>query len=245
MPKPAIVLIPGLGADRDLFYPQQEHFGDQLHVVDDPGDELVWQQQPSMRTAAEAFLNRIFGLLGPDQSYILGGMSFGGSLAVEITRLIAQDNSFHSPAALILIASNRTSDSISRAFRFNRAIGSTLPRGLVRHSLRGLSGLFSKREGLAEDDRTRLREMATRANIDRLMWGAKAISHWSCRDRETKSLDIPIHQIHGRHDWVIPICNQHVTSTLENGRHLITWTHRDDVNEWLSTLTSTYSTTPV
>lgn len=233
-----LILIPGLGADRELFYPQQQQFGDQLCVLDDPGDASLWQQSPGMEKAANAFLERLAGVIENEQDYVLGGISFGGSLAVEMARRIVGEQQLPPPRALALIASNRTADTISRGFRINRLIGAAVPRPLVRGSLKGLAGVFARREGLSSEDRIRLRDMAGRANIDHLMWGAKAIAGWSCEDADIPSDQIPIHQIHGRHDWVIRHHGPHVTSTLEEGRHLITWTHREAVGQWLSSMVS-------
>lgn len=233
---PQLILIPGLGADRDLFYPQQQHFGERLSVLDGPADAALWQQKPSMDAAAEAFLPRLACLLDGQSDYVLGGMSFGGSLAVEMARRIARQARLSPPRSLALIASNRTAGTISRGFRINRLLGAAVPRPLVRGSLRSLAGLFARREGLPPEDAQRLRDMAGRTNIDHLMWGAQAIAGWRCEAGDLPTAQIPIHQIHGRHDWVIRHHDSHVTSTLEEGRHLITWTHRTEVDQWLSSL---------
>jgi len=231
-----IILIPGLGADRDLFYPQKNHFGEQLQVVECPGDHAVWQERPSMSTAAEAFLEQILLLLPENGNFVLGGMSFGGSLVMEIACRMMDKSRCRPPSALALIASNRTSDSIARSFRVNRVIGSILPRWAGRCSLRVLSGVFARREGLAVEQKDRLREMADRANLDQLLWGAQAIANWSFSDEHASTIELPIHQIHGARDWVIPVSSRHVTESLEDARHLISWTHPEAVNAWLQRL---------
>ncbi|MEM9660016.1 MAG: hypothetical protein AAF961_16755, partial [Planctomycetota bacterium] len=142
------------------------------------------------------------------------------------------------PAAVALIASNRTSDSISRGFRINRVVGNLLPQRLVRHGLLWAANLFARREGLDAGDRSRLREMARRANLDHLMWGAKAIATWRFSDADADAIGIPISQLHGMNDWVVPITPRHVTETLGDGKHLITWTHRQRTNAWLEEIVS-------
>ncbi|MFK7817564.1 MAG: thioesterase domain-containing protein [Planctomycetaceae bacterium] len=228
-----VFLIPGLGADADLFYPQQEALGDKLTVVSDVEGDALWKAKPCMSAAADAFAERILPLLPEDGRYVLGGMSFGGSLAMEIAGRLVENSDCPNPASLVLIASNRTSDTVSLSFRINRVVGSSLPSALVRRGLSLASRLFAKRESLGELDRERLGEMAGRADLQKLMWGAKAIAGWKFGDDDANRLGIPIHQLHGRRDWVIPIADRHVTETLENGRHLITWTHRNEVNTWL------------
>jgi pimeloyl-ACP methyl ester carboxylesterase len=231
-----LILIPGLGADAELFYPQAEAFGQRLTVVDDGDDPTLWQQNPCMSLAADVFTKRIAGLLPADGQYVLGGMSFGGSLAMEIAARLVAGSNYPNPIALALIASNRTSDTISRSFRINRAVGSMLPKPLVRSGLGLAAKLFAKREGLDEPDRDRLRKMAGRADLTKLMWGAKAIAKWEFDDDAAAATGIPIQQMHGRSDWVIPITKRHVTSTIEDGKHLVTWTHREHVNAWLDSI---------
>ncbi|MEM9827334.1 MAG: alpha/beta hydrolase [Planctomycetota bacterium] len=227
------ILMPGLGADRDLFYPQLETLGDSLRVIDTVDDASLWRQPPSMSLAAETLLRQIRPLIPTDGNYILGGMSFGGSLAIEMLRQLQKDDAYPRPCKIALIASNRTSDSISKSFRINRACGSLLPGFLIRGGLGLASKLFARRERLDTEQATRLRAMADRASIEHLLWGAKAIARWQLGDDDIKNLDVPIQQIHGQKDWVIPICPRHVTHTIADGRHLITWTHRDVIDEWL------------
>ena len=231
-----IFLIPGLGADRDLFYPQTDCLGDRLTVLDDCGDESLWRQTPSMQTAANVYLDCLRPQLPKDIPYVIGGMSFGGSLAMEMLKLIQQRQDMPAPARVLLIASNRTPDTIATSFRINRSIGSRLPKSLIQRSLGLASMLFSRREKLSQADSRRLRQMADRADIAKLLWGAQAIANWKLADNDV-SQNIPIEQIHGRRDWVIPPASRHVTKTLDDGRHLITWTHHDQVNDWIVSMT--------
>ena len=62
--------------------------------------------------------------------------------------------------------------------------------------------------------------MAARADLDQLMWGAKAIADWDLCEQDAHAIGVPIQQLHGRHDWVIPITPKHVTETIEDGKHV-------------------------
>lgn len=228
-----LILLPGLGADCDLFYPQQEYFGRRLTVISAAPLANSYPEPPNMNTAAERITEQLLESLPANGSYVLGGMSFGGSLALEVARRIVADPAAIPPSALVLIASNRTSDTISRSFRVNHAIGSKLPTVFIRPGLRAAARLFGWKEGLEQLDRKRLQAMATRTDLAELMWGSTAIANWRFADADANDLGIPIEQIHGRSDWVIPCESKHVTTTLDDGRHLITWTHREAVNRWL------------
>ncbi|MEO1614824.1 MAG: alpha/beta hydrolase [Planctomycetota bacterium] len=220
--------MPGLGADADLFFPQIEHFGSRLWVYTGLSETQLEGQPPSMTWAAERCATIIATQLKSDRPYVLGGMSFGGSLAMQVASLLERK-----PSAIALIACNRTSATISQGFRVSRRIGSLLPDSMIRKSLGVVSSLFARREQLGVDDRDRLRAMANRAQIRGLLWGAAAVASWRFDDAAASATGVPIHQIHGQHDWVIPFHRPHVTQELKGARHLITWTHPEGVNRFL------------
>lgn len=228
------VLLPGLGADAELFFPQQAHFGDRLTVIDDADLPTA-----SLEQAATTVAERLDGLFESGQLFksgqfddrqrlVLGGMSFGGSLALEVASRMK-----HRPVRIALIASNQTAASISTGFRVQRHIGSRLPTGLIRQSLGAAAKFFAWREGLDRKAASRLAAMAGRANIPTLLDGAAAIARWRRTEADNADLGIPIVHLHGRHDWVIPLVPTHATETLEDGKHLITWTHAEAVNDFL------------
>ncbi|MEM0926318.1 MAG: alpha/beta hydrolase [Planctomycetota bacterium] len=220
--------MPGLGADADLVYPQIEHFGERLWVCTGLTPQQLKGQVPSMGWAAQHSAKIISTQLSPDRPYVLGGMSFGGSLAMEMARLLEPK-----PSAIVLISCNRTADTIPTSFRINRLFGSMLPHSMIRYSLSALSRFFSKRESLDAEDRERLFAMANRAEIPSLLWGAAAVAKWKFDDSDAEQLGIPIHQIHGQFDWVIPRHEPHLSEEISGGRHLITWTHPERINHFI------------
>lgn len=219
------ILLPGLGADRELFTPQQRALGDCLVVV---------SPQPSSPTdsftevaAQVAGKLQSDGLL--DEPYVLGGMSFGGSMALEIARRVSRP-----PERLMLIASNRTSDSIPARFRWARSLGGLAPRSIAPSVLARLARFFAWRDGLDAAGAAWLTEIARRTDVPLLLWGGHAIAGWSFTEADAESLGVPIYQAHGARDWVLPIARRHVSLPLEEGRHLINWTHADLINAWLA-----------
>lgn len=59
------------------------------------------------------------------------------------------------------------------------------------------------------------------------------MARWERTDADNRDLGIPIVHLHGRHDWVIPVVTADTTEILEDGKHLITWTHASAVNAFL------------
>lgn len=223
-----LILLPGLGADAELFYPQQNHFGDELHVCEGPSFDVLSQHQPSLKLAAEMMADSIAPLVSSGQPYVLGGMSFGGSLAMQMVAM-----GLLTPSSIVLISANRTSNTVSSGFRWQQRIGSKFPTWMIRSGLGLASKLFARREQLDQAQADRLAQMAQRADIRQLLWGAAAIDRWQLSDADLAGFDLPIHQIHGVHDWVVPIHRPHVTDSIDDGRHLIAWTHSQPVNECL------------
>lgn len=219
------LLLPGLGADAGLFDPQRESLGDRLRVV-----------VPTASDASGGFLDaarRIAERLDADgvtsEPYALGGMSFGGSLALEVARLVGRP-----PERVMLIASNRTSDTIPQRFRLARSLGALAPRSLAPSVLARAADAFAWREGLDRTGRDWLRGIAKRTDVPLLMWGARAIAEWRFTEADAAAIPAPIHQAHGPGDWVLPIAQRHVTLPLANGRHLINRTHAETINAWLA-----------
>lgn len=219
------ILLPGLGADAELFAPQKEALGADLVVCLPRLDKL----RESFTAAAQEVAHRLKHLGMTREPFQLGGMSFGGSMAVEMTRFLDRR-----PERLVLIASNRTRETLPARFAIARGLGRIAPRSASPGVLRWLAGVFAKRERLATEQAERLRGMAARVDYPLLMEGAQAIGGWRFNDEDIAAQGVPVRQIHGRGDWVIPPFKRHVTDWIEDGRHLINWTHADRVNEWLA-----------
>ncbi|MEO1498176.1 MAG: alpha/beta hydrolase [Planctomycetota bacterium] len=219
------ILIPGLGADAELFAPQKAALGRELTVILPKLDQL----QESFTAAAEHLAHLMKHLGMTREPFQLGGMSFGGSMAVEMTRFLDRK-----PERLMLIAANRTRATLPTRFAIARTLGGLAPKSVAPSTLRRLAGFFAWREKLDADDTERLRGIAERVDYPLLMAGSKSIAGWRFNDDDAEAQGVPIRQIHGRGDWVIPPVRDHVTDWIDDGRHLINWTHAERVNAWLT-----------
>lgn len=219
------ILIPGLGADAELFAPQKEALGRDLTVCLPQLEPL----RKSFTAAAEHLAHRLKHLGMTREPFQLGGMSFGGSMAVEMTRFLDRK-----PERLLLIAANRTRATLPTRFAIARTLGGFAPRSLAPSILLRTADWFARRERLDAEQTDRLRALAERVDYPLLMAGAKAIGGWRFNDDDIEAQGVPVRQIHGRHDWVIPPVSEHVTDWIEDGRHLINWTHAERVNDWLT-----------
>src|SRR6185503_21033432 len=87
-PVTRLVLLPGLGADAALFEPQRAAF---------PGLEVPPWLDPHPGETLPAFAARMADRVGPTGPLVLGGVSFGGMVALEMARLVQ-------PRAVVLVA---------------------------------------------------------------------------------------------------------------------------------------------
>lgn len=219
------LLIPGLGADPGLFAPQASALGDDLVVVAPSMQSIGGSVQQAARQMADRLDAE--GLL--DEHYALEGMSVGGSMALEVARVVPRR-----PQRLMLIASNRTSDTIPLRFGVGRWLGALAPWSVAPQVLSRLARFFAWRDGLDAAGAAWLSEIATRTDVPMLLWGAKAIAGWRFTDADAASLGIPLHQLHDERDWVLPLVRRHTTLRVPGARHLVNWSHAPTVNRWLT-----------
>jgi pimeloyl-ACP methyl ester carboxylesterase len=227
MPEPQLILLPGLGGGPDLFLEQRQHFGRRLMTPAAPPafreETLAIYAARWSRTLAEQELLRA--------PYIVGGISFGGQVALEMARWAPVR-----PLAVVLISANRTSASIPPDFRERQRWGRLAPGFAVKLALRVLSGKFADREHLSPAHRTVLNKMAAEADVDFLKWGARAAAEWDFSEEDALRLAVPVFQIHGAQDWVIPLDRSHPDRVLPDGKHLIPFTHANAVNTYLEVI---------
>ncbi|MEL6328949.1 MAG: alpha/beta fold hydrolase [Planctomycetota bacterium] len=220
MAEPALILLPGLGADRRLFTPQLDRF-ETASVPDwierHPGDTLG------------SFAQRLAGTLDLERPHVLAGFSFGGMVALEIASRVPEARR---PLSVVLLSGLRSRRAVTRTFKLQQAIGGLVPRPVVRAALRGpVTRAFAKREGLSEEQTATLRAMAAETDLDFLFWAARACARWD----HDGVCPAPVRHLHGESDRIIP-CVPHPElpggepELIEGAGHLITWTAADRVN---------------
>lgn len=223
MGSPRFVYLPGLGADEALFEPQIERFGGEVPewIAPDRGDDLG---SYAVRQALS------FDTLTP---WVAIGFSFGGMVALEIARRVVPARR---PVGVILISGLRSRAAVSAGFKIQRAVGGLVPRWVVRVMLNGPAAwAFAKRDGLDDQRTGDLVAMARRTDVPFLMWGSEACCRWDF-DGECP---VPVRQVHGRRDRIIPYVPhgslEGGEAELVDGGHLVTWTAAEAVNGFIET----------
>lgn len=209
----AVVLLPGLGADRRLFGSLRLE-GHELIIppwpIPDPGDSMA------------AYAARLRGALPKAEALFVGGSSFGGMVALELAALVQ-------PRGVFLIGSCCSPDAVTRLARPLAALARILPEPVLRPhpwAMRRVARFFGR---LSDDQRELLVSMACEAKASFIRWGVKAILSW-----RPSTPAAPVHQIHGSEDRLIPLARVRPDSVVQGGGHLLPLTHPRQVARFIS-----------
>ncbi len=217
-----IILFPGLGADLRMFDRQKRTFGGDLECPD-------WLTHKP-HEGFDDYTRRWAGLLendpGDNRPVFLGGVSFGGMVAMQMARHLK-------PAAVILIGSCRSRNAKPPRWQTARRIGDMIPDRLFgRRVLAAAARWVSVLDGLDDEHRSLLVAMAADSDPQRIRWSGHACAAW-----DLDSTGMPgfpaVHQIHGRHDAVIPLHPGDPDVVIPDGRHLIHFSHPHTVNQFI------------
>ena len=214
MNPPRLILLPGLAADARVFAPQLAVF-DNLEVP-------PWPAFRKNESLAD-FARRMAGTLDTSEPFIIGGVSMGGMIALEIARHTR-------PQCVILIGSSRDGDSVPRYFRWFEALARPIPDRILGAG-RAIAPLISRQFNNVTPEQEKLvAEMIKSTPIDFIRWGARAIFEWP----GAGELDCPVYHIHGDADRLIPSANVKPDRLIEGGGHLISITHPEQVNAFIA-----------
>ncbi len=210
-----LILLPGLGADHRLLEPQRAAFP-QLIVP----PWIPPRKNESLAQYAERMAETLTP--SPDLPLVLGGVSFGGMLAYEMARRLKPD-------AVVLIASCCRRESLRPIYVPGRWLLPLIPPQAWKVA-KLLAGPVLRLKHRRSAARRELLIAMFRDSDPRFMhWTLQAILRW----QPTPLVGVPVFQIHGRRDPLIPACRVEADVVLPNGGHLINWTHADEVNAFI------------
>jgi len=231
-----ILLLPGLGADGRLFQ--------ELRCPDGEIRTPPWIQPSSSReTLAEyaARFSKSLSELTSGEPVCVGGLSFGGLVAFEIARTLPH-------VRALLIATPILHAQMTAQFRALNTLLGVIPNFAVRAGLRslGLGRMRRMEKTLSVTQTDTLRSMADGADLEFFRWAANACATWtgglaSIGDMNAE-LKSRVRILQGRHDYVIPRVadgDRSVVRELEDGAHLLNFTHAKEVSRWISESLST------
>ena len=207
-----LILFSGMGADASVFLPQALAFPnltvpDWLPPLDD--DDLT------------SYCSRMADSFSLTQPCIVGGASFGGIVALEMTRHL-------DALACILIGSVRGPHQLPKRIRMLRPFTPALditPLTLLQKS--AASSAIAARNAGAKHLAGVARQFSG-ADADVLRWSARQIISW-----DSTYDDVDVRHIHGDRDNVFPVSCVEPDEIVSGGGHVISMTHGPQVNEFL------------
>ncbi|MFM2145872.1 MAG: hypothetical protein RL732_708 [Bacteroidota bacterium] len=212
-----VYFISGLGADRRAF----------RNIKLPQGFEAVYLDwfSPYQEETLEAYAKRMSAGIDQRQPFALIGLSMGGMVAVEISKI-------SKPAILILISSIPRSSCLPAIYRWAGAMG--MHRCIPINWLK--SGMLLKRFFMVESlpDREQIIAMVKQADPLFIRWALRAILRW----RNTGVPQTYFH-IHGDQDEIFPIHHVQPTHIVRGGKHLMVLNHAADVNKYLAEILAT------
>lgn len=225
-----IILFPGLGADPRMFRRQKRAFGDDLECpdwltphTDEPFDDYARRWAEPLRQN-----------LHDGRPLFLGGVSFGGMVAMQIARHL-------NPTAVILIGSCRSRAAKPPSWQVARRVGDMIPRGLLgRRVLAAVALWIALLDRLDGPHRSLLMKMAADSDPNLIRWGGHVCADWDFQGQLDPGFP-PVHQIHGRHDAIIPLHPDDPDTVIPDGRHLIHFSHPHTVNRYIMDVVRRYA----
>ena len=209
-----LILLPGMGADRRLFQRQFAHF-DNLITPD-------WID-PLPAESLSSYARRMARTVDPHGPCFVGGASFGGMVALEMgPHLDAR--------ACFLIGSIRGPEELPRRIRMLKPVARIMPNCCPRVPGR-LARLALSAAGplMRPATQSLLRQFAD-TDGRFIRWASLAVLGW---ERSADSLAIPILQIHGDRDRVLPHRLTKPDVLVRGAGHLLPMTFPEVLNGFL------------
>jgi pimeloyl-ACP methyl ester carboxylesterase len=211
---PPIILLSGMGADARVFSKQIEAIP-QIVVP-------AWID-PVPREPLSSYAERLASTINPGEPCFIGGASFGGFVALEMLRHLDVLGCF-------LIGSVRSPKEFPQHFNLlKRASCATDVLPFEIASL--LSKAFLMSSGsLSGSHVTELLKQMSDSDASFLRWACRAVLEW---EGASNPGHVPIHQIHGGKDFVLPVSNTHPDVIVAGGGHALSLSHPDEVTRFL------------
>ena len=229
MPDQPIVLLSGLGADERLLVLQRLRF---------PSLIVPRWIEPIPNETLRDYSKRMAATIEPQDNMILGGVSMGGMVALEIAQILKL-------RGVVLIAACYTPSEIASWVRTVAAVGRVTPAFFGDH-IRKFAELGMSAMGVREPaHKAVVLEIAKDVSFKFARWAASAILDWPGVAPLALCPVCPVLRIHGSRDHMIrcPVALAPAGQTnvlIAGAGHVLNLTHAGEVNNaitaWLEVL---------
>ncbi|HLP50916.1 MAG TPA: alpha/beta hydrolase [Chitinophagales bacterium] len=208
-----IYLIPGLGADRRMYYQQFKVF---------PQAQVLEHFVPADGVTMPEYAKQMAKCIDTSEPFALIGTSLGGIISVELSRIL-------NPEKIILISSVKSRDEMPAFIRSMKYL--RLHRILSGEGYKRFNKLAAKRLDSRGDsqDAALIMEMMNDIPSAFIDWAINAVVHWS----PPQEYRTDIIHIHGTNDLLFPFSRLKNAIAVANGSHIMNMTKGEEVNRLL------------
>lgn len=205
---PKIYILSGLGADERVF-----------QLLDFSGMEVVFIKwiRPEKDEKIEAYAKRLCSQITTEKP-ILIGLSFGGMMAIEISKIIPAEK-------IILLSSVKTKDEVPLYIKLLGKLGlhKVVPIWFLKHAnlianwAFGLITVFEKRL---------LKLILLEMDAKYVRWAIHQVFTW-----QNEIVPQNLTHIHGTADRIFPIQNVNADYEIDNGGHFMVLNKHKEVSK--------------
>ena len=211
-PEIPMIFFSGMGADASVFFSQSLAFPN-LTVPD-------WDS-PLPQDDLQSYCARMALKLDPKRPCIVGGASFGGIVALEMTRHLEA-------LACILIGSVRGPQQLPKRIRILRRLSWAIKFAPIKFLQRAARTSAVAARSAGAKNLASIAMQFSDADAAVLRWSASQILSW-----KSTYEGFEIRHIHGDRDRVFPIAHVEPDEIVIGGGHVISMTHGTQVNSFL------------
>jgi pimeloyl-ACP methyl ester carboxylesterase len=206
-----VYFIPGLGADKRVFKNIELPGGYEMVNID-------WLE-PAKEESLPHYAQRLANSINPAEPFVMVGLSFGGMLTAEISRLFK-------PAKTILISSLPSPKNLPPYFKILAPLKlqNIIPISLFKNASL-VKRLFTTE---TREDKDLLRKIISETDPHFIRWALGAILTWDGPETHGK-----FYHIHGSADKLLPVRFVHPTHIIKGGGHLMVMNRAAEVNRIL------------
>lgn len=202
-----IYCLSGLGVDKRAFQ--------NIHLENKELIHIDWITPEANETLAQ-YAKRLYEIIQPVDEYILIGVSFGGMIATEFSKL-------KKPRKLILISTIQGKKQLKGLYKYGSKlrVQQLIPSKIMRSSNPFTRYLFGVTK---TEDKQLLKTILQETNPSFLKWALNAIAQW---DNQT---NVEAISIHGSKDKVFPLL-PNTTHVIPNAGHFMVLTEGKAISE--------------
>lgn len=201
--------ISGLGADKSVF----QHLTLECNLI--PVDWIM----PKTKENIENYSKRLAQQINTNEQFGIIGVSFGGLIAVELSKLL-------NPALTILISSAETKEELRSLYRLIGKLGiiKLIPSQLFDPPRILANWLFGAK------DKKLLKQILDNTDLKFSKWAVNELLSW----KSTERLENRILKISGASDKLMPPVKNKGTRIIDEGEHFMIVDRANEVSDLIN-----------